>query len=141
MATGIVLHAMAVKARTRGVAASQMLGKAAKQAAAAAMEHEQERMEAQVKHQAGTTSWAGALPAKILAQALLNKLRLRKQPQAKILNNAPLSLSRNRILILEEVHNFFNLGMILKCAEVFRIKEVLCVVQSAAARLHLQSSM
>eukprot|EP00747_Dinoflagellata_sp_TGD_P105532 gnl/TRDRNA2_/TRDRNA2_169572_c1_seq1.p1 gnl/TRDRNA2_/TRDRNA2_169572_c1~~gnl/TRDRNA2_/TRDRNA2_169572_c1_seq1.p1 ORF type:complete len:289 (+),score=60.34 gnl/TRDRNA2_/TRDRNA2_169572_c1_seq1:64-867(+) len=51
------------------------------------------------------------------------------------------SFGQNRILILEEVHGSFNLGKILRSCEAFRITEVLCVMQSAAARSCVRSSI
>ena len=91
----------------------------------------------------------GTVPVKIFTQELLRKLHPAKQPDAlavaKISGLAPVALGKSPTLILEEVHDSFNLGTILRCAEAFGIKHVLCVIQNAAARLFsprtLRSSM
>eukprot|EP00747_Dinoflagellata_sp_TGD_P132106 gnl/TRDRNA2_/TRDRNA2_175047_c0_seq1.p1 gnl/TRDRNA2_/TRDRNA2_175047_c0~~gnl/TRDRNA2_/TRDRNA2_175047_c0_seq1.p1 ORF type:complete len:418 (+),score=105.02 gnl/TRDRNA2_/TRDRNA2_175047_c0_seq1:24-1256(+) len=47
----------------------------------------------------------------------------------------------DRMLILEEVHDSFNLGAILHSAEAFGIEEVLCIMHNAAARSYIRSSI
>ena len=44
-------------------------------------------------------------------------------------------------MILEKIDDPFSVGTILRCAEAFGIKEVLCVMQNAAERAYVRSSM
>merc|ERR1712113_1166113 len=50
-------------------------------------------------------------------------------------------LGEDRMLILEEVQSSSNLGTILRCAEAFGIKEVLCIMQNPVARAYVRSSI
>jgi len=84
------------------------------------------------------TSSAG-LHVNIFTQKLLKKLHLTQQPDALAVANfpslPPRSLAMGRMLILDEIHESFHLGTILRSAEAFGIMEVLCVMQNATARL------
>merc|ERR1712193_70362 len=95
--------------------------------------------------QTKSTKWAATVPVKTFTQKSLKKLHPTRQPDAlavaKLPSLAPGCLGRDRILILEEIRDSFNLGKILRCAEAFGITEVFCIMQDAAALWSVQSSM
>lgn len=77
------------------------------------------------------------MPVNIVSQEMLKKLNPMRQPDTLVVQEirglAPSFLGADRILILEEIHEPANLGTVLRCAEAFAIKEVLCVMQNACS--------
>merc|ERR1712151_960728 len=68
------------------------------------------------------------------------KRQLGRLSVASIPKSAFASKLRDRILILEELHDSSNLRKALRCAEAFGIGEVLCVLQNTTLRSRALSS-
>merc|ERR1712048_399134 len=45
------------------------------------------------------------------------------------------------MLIIEEIHDVFNLGRILQCTDAFGVKKMLCIAQDPTVRMYVQSSI
>ena len=142
---GIVLHATAVRELKSDAVETKKITKATMQVAAAGTEEELEHEAARSKMHRESTKCAAAAPVKIFTQEIQKKLHSTKQLEAllvmKISTSTAGFLGRGQILILEEIHDAFNLGTILRCAEAFRIKHVIFIMENAAARSHVRSSM